>query len=135
MASTKEYLNFILEQLSELEEIKYRSMMGEYILYYKEKIFGGIYDNRLLVKPTKSADSMMPDAAYQLPYEGAKDMILVSNVDDRKFLAKLITAMYDELPIPKKKRMLLNNLINHPIRSYKSSDEFFRMLSLVCKSF
>lgn len=82
MASSKEYLDFILEQLSELEEITYRAMMGEYILYYRGKIVGGIYDDRLLVKPVKSAVSLMPDAMFELPYEGAKEMLLVNDVDN-----------------------------------------------------
>lgn len=104
MASSKEYLAFILEQLSGSEEITYRAMMGEYIIYYKGKIVGGIYDDRFLVKPVKSAVSLMPDAVYELPYEGAKEMLLVGNVDSREFLAELINAMYDELPAPKKKK-------------------------------
>ena len=104
MASSKEYLDFILEQLSGSEEITYRAMMGEYIIYYKGKIVGGIYDDRFLVKPVKSAVSLMPDAVYELPYEGAKEMLLVGNVDSREFLAELINAIYDELPAPKKKR-------------------------------
>lgn len=104
MASSKEYLDFILEQLSGSEEITYRAMMGEYIIYYKGKIVGGIYDDRFLVKPVKSAVSLMPDAVYELPYEGAKEMLLVGNVDSREFLAELINAMYDELPAPKQKR-------------------------------
>ena len=105
MASSKEYLDYILEQLSELEEIEYKAMMGEYILYYCGKIAGGIYDDRLLVKPVKSAVSLMPDAIYELPYEGAKEMLLVSEVDDKDFLTRLFKAMYDELPIPKKKKV------------------------------
>ena len=104
MASNKEYLDFVLEQLSELEEITYRAMMGEYILYYRGKIIGGIYDDRLLVKPVKSAVSLMPSANYELPYEGTKEMLLVDNVDSREFLTKLFNAMYDELPVPKKKK-------------------------------
>jgi len=104
MASSKEYLDFVLEQLSELEEITYRAMMGEYILYYRGKIIGGIYDDRLLVKPVKSAVSLMPTANYELPYEGAKEMLLVDNVDSREFLTLLFNAMYDELPVPKKKK-------------------------------
>ena len=104
MASSKEYLNFILEQLSELEEVTYRAMMGEYIIYYRGKIVGGIYDDRLLVKPVKSAISLMPDAACELPYEGAKEMLLVDDVDNKDFLTQLISAMYDELPNPKKKK-------------------------------
>ena len=104
MASSKEYLEFILEQLSELDDVTYRAMMGEYILYYRGKIIGGIYDDRLLVKPVKSAVAFMPDATFELPYEGAKEMLLVDDVENRDFLAKLFNAMYDELPLPKKKR-------------------------------
>ncbi len=104
MASTKEYLDFILEQLSGLNEITYRSMMGEYIICYRGKITGGIYDDRFLVKPVKSAVSLMPDAAYELPYEGAKEMLLVDDVESKEFLTELIEAMYDELPAPKKKK-------------------------------
>lgn len=104
MASSKEYLEFILEQLSELEDITCRAMMGEYIIYYKGKIVGGIYDDRFLVKSTKTAKELMPDANMKLPYEGAKEMILVDNVDNKDFLKKLLSAMYDELPFPKKKK-------------------------------
>ena len=104
MASSKEYLQFISEQLSELEGIDYRAMMGEYIIYYRGKIVGGIYDDRLLVKPVKAAVSLMPSAAYELPYEGAKEMLLVENVDDKDFLTALFNAMYDELPSPKPKK-------------------------------
>ena len=104
MASGKEYLDFILEQLSELDDISYRTMMGEYIIYYRGKIVGGIYDNRFLVKPTNSAAAMMPNAEKELPYEGAKEMLLVDNVEDREFLTELLEAMYDELPVPKKKK-------------------------------
>ena len=104
MASGREYLDFILEQLSGLEGITFKPMMGEYILYMKGRIFGGIYDDRFLVKPTKSAVAMMPDADRELPYEGAKEMLLVDNVDNREFLADLLLAMYDELPAPKPKK-------------------------------
>ena len=104
MASNKEYLDFILEQLSGLANITYRAMMCEFILYYRGKIIGGIYDDRFLVKPTKSALAMMPDADREIPYEGAKEMLLVDNVDNREFLTELVTAMYDELPEMKKKR-------------------------------
>ncbi len=103
MASSKEYLAFILEQLSELDDITYRAMMGEYVLYYRGKVFGGIYDERFLVKPTKSAVAMMPDADMELPYEGAKEMILVDDVENKEFLRDLLEAMYAELPAPKKK--------------------------------
>ena len=104
MASSREYLDFILEQLSGLDQVTYRPMMGEYILYYRGRIVGGIYDDRFLVKPTKSALAMMPDADREVPYEGAKEMLLVDNVDNREFLAELLTAMYGELPEPKKKK-------------------------------
>ena len=104
MASSKEYLHFILEQLSDLESISYRSMMGEFILYYRGKIVGGIYDDRLLVKKTTSALELMPAAICNLPYEGAKEMLLVDEVDSKVFLTKLFEAMYDELPSPKQKR-------------------------------
>ena len=86
MASSKEYLNFILEQLSDLEEITYRSMMGEYIVYYRGKILGGIYDDRFLVKPVKSAIEYMPNAKYEVPYDGAKEMLLVDDVNNKDFL-------------------------------------------------
>ena len=102
MASSKEYLNFILEQLSDLDGITFRAMMGEYILYYKGKIFGGIYDNRFLVKPVKSARELMPDASYEIPYPGGKEMLLTDDIDNRDFLEKLIREMYDELPEAKK---------------------------------
>ena len=103
MASSKGYLEFILEQLSDLDDISYRAMMGEYIIYYRSKVVGGIYDDRFLVKPTKSAVAMMPDADMELPYEGAKGMLLVDDVENREFLRKLLEAMYEELPAPKKK--------------------------------
>ena len=103
MASKKEYLDFILEQLSDLDEIGYRSMMGEYILYYRGKVVGGIYDNRFLVKPVKSAVALMPNAEMELPYEGAKEMLLVDDLENREFLRKLLEAMYEDLPAPRKK--------------------------------
>lgn len=104
MASSKEYLDFILEQLSDLDGITYRAMMGEYIIYYQGKIVGGIYDDRFLVKPVNVANELMPDATSELPYEGAKEMLLVDDVDNREFLVELLNAMYDELPTPNKKK-------------------------------
>ena len=104
MSSSKEYLEFILGQLSELEEITYRPMMGEYILYYQDKIVGGIYDDRLLIKPVKAAKTYMSDAAEELPYEGAKPMLLVDNVDDSAYLCGLLEAILPDLPAKKKKR-------------------------------
>ena len=104
MASSKEYLDYILEQLSESDGVTFRPMMGEYILYYQGKVFGGIYDDRFLVKPTKSAVALMPDALRELPYEGAKEMLLVDNVENREFLRELLAAMAAELPAPKPKK-------------------------------
>ena len=104
MSSSKEYLEFILEQLSDLEGIEYRYMMGEYILYYKGKIFGGIYDDRFLIKPVKSAIDFMPNAKYEIPYKNGKEMLLIDDVDDKERLAKLIKIMYDELPARKLKK-------------------------------
>lgn len=103
MASSKEYLDFILEQLSELNDVSYRAMMGEFIIYYRGKIVGGIYDDRFLVKPTKSAVAMMSNADMELPYDGAKEMLLVDDVDNKEFLTELLEVMYLELPAPKKK--------------------------------
>ena len=104
MASSKDYLEYILDQLSGLDDISYRAMMGEYIIYYCGKVVGGIYDDRFLVKPVKAAVTMMPDAELELPYEGAKEMLLVDDVENRKFLRELLEAMYEELPAPKKKK-------------------------------
>ncbi len=104
MASSKGYLDFILEQLSELEGITWRAMMGEYIIYYHDRIVGGIYDDRFLVKPTKSAQAMMPDADLERPYDGAKEMLLVDRVENKEFLRELLNAMYNELPAAKKKK-------------------------------
>ncbi len=104
MASSKEYLQFILEQLSGLEGVTYRAMMGEFIIYYRSKIVGGIYNDRLLVKPVPAAVACLPGAPYELPYEGAKKMLLVENVDDREALSALFVAMYDDLPDPKPKK-------------------------------
>ena len=104
MASSKDYLNYLLGQLSGLDEITYRAMMGEYILYYRGKIAAYICDNRLLVKPVKAALSMMPAPVYERPYEGAKEMLLVDHVDSKDFLTKLFNAMYEELPAPKKRK-------------------------------
>ena len=104
MASSKEYLSYILEQLSELEDIRYRAMMGEYILYYREKVVGGIYDDRFLIKNVTSARERMHDASLERPYEGAKEMLLVENIEDKVFLRDLFNTIYDELPAPKPKK-------------------------------
>ena len=104
MASSKEYLEFILEQLPGSNDTSYRAMMGEFIIYYRGKVVGGIYDGRFLVKSTKSALTMIPNADMEVPYEGAKEMILVDDVENREFLRELLEAMYKELPAPKKKK-------------------------------
>ncbi len=104
MASRKEYVEFVLEQLSEAGEVSSRAMMGEYVIYYRGKVVGGIYNDRFLVKPVSSALSLMPEAEHEIPYQGAKEMLLVDNLDDRGFLKKLMEAMYEELPEPKKKK-------------------------------
>ncbi len=104
MASSKSYLDFIMEQLSGLDGVSWRAMMGEYIIYYRGKIVGGIYDNRFLVKPTESAARLMPEAPRELPYEGAKEMLLVEEVENRPFLEALLNAVYEELPGPRKRK-------------------------------
>ena len=104
MSSSKEYLQFILDQLSELQDISYRSMMGEFIIYYRGKVVGGIYDDRFLVKAVPSAIAYMPKPYAELPYKGAKEMLLVEEIEDKEFLTKLLNTMYDELPSPKPKK-------------------------------
>lgn len=104
MASSKSYLDFILDQLSKLEDVTYRTMMGEYVIYYHGKVVGGIYDDRFLVKPIKAAVAMMPDADMELPYEGAKEMLLVDNVENKEFMRELLENMYEELPAQKKEK-------------------------------
>lgn len=104
MASSKDYLEYVLEQLSEADDVTSRAMMSEYILYFRGKVIGGIYDNRFLVKPVQAARNMMPDAPEELPYDGAKPMLMVENIEDREFLKELFEAMYDELPTPKPKK-------------------------------
>ena len=97
MASSKEYMDFVIEQLSGLDEISSRAMMGEYILYYRGRVFGGIYDDRLLVKPVPTAKKLMPDAEMELPYDGTKEMILVDDMDNWEFLCELVDSMWEEL--------------------------------------
>ena len=103
MASSKAYLDFVLEQLSGLDGVSFRPMMGEYVLYCQGRVFGGIYDDRFLVKPVKAAAQLMPDALREVPYEGAKEMLLVDRIEDPDFLRELIGAMLPELPAPKPK--------------------------------
>ena len=102
MASSKEYLDFVLGQLSDLPDVSFRAMMGEYLIYYRGKVIGGIYDDRLLVKPTDSAKKLLPDGVFELPYQGAKEMLL-ADIDDRDLLVRLIPAIADDLPTPKKR--------------------------------
>ena len=103
MASSKEYLEYVLDLLSDLEDITHRYMMGEYVIYYRGKVFGGVFDDRFLVKPTKTALQMLPDAEHEIPYEGGKEMLLV-DTEDKTFLSELVESMYDDLPKPKKKK-------------------------------
>lgn len=103
MASSKEYLDYVLDLLSGVDDITYRAMMGEYVLYCGGKVFGGVYDDRFLIKPTKTALEMIPDAEYEIPYDGAKEMILL-DTEDRNFIKELIEAMSDGLPAPKRKK-------------------------------
>ena len=104
MASSKDYLDFIVEQLSGLSDITWRAMMGEYILYYRGKIVGGIYDDRFLVTHIPAAAKLMPEAQLELPYEGAKEMLMVDDVENKEFLTQLLEAMYEALPSAKKKK-------------------------------
>ncbi len=104
MASSREYLEFVLEQLSDVEDISYRAMMGEFIIYCHRKVIGGIYDDRFLVKPTDSAKKLMPEAPYELPYEGGSKMLLVEDIDNRIFLRELLKCMVEELPLSNRKK-------------------------------
>ena len=103
MASTPEYLEYVLDLLQDTDDITHRKMMGEYVLYYRGKVFGGIYDDRFLVKPTQAVATHLPDAPDAIPYAGAKPMKLV-NTEDRELLTEMIAAMYTELPEPKKRK-------------------------------
>ena len=110
MASSREYLTFLLDQLSLAEGITYRAMMGEYILYCRGRVIGGIYDDRFLIKPTKAAAALLPDAPRELPYPGAKELLLVDRLENREFLARLVEAVSEELPAPKQKEKLPGQL-------------------------
>lgn len=107
MATSKEYIRFVLEQLSHIGDVSARAMMGEYVLYYRDRVIGGVYDNRFLVKPVKSALELMPNAPRELPYEGAKEMLLVEELENREFTEKLFNNMYEELPAPKPKDKII----------------------------
>lgn len=103
MSVQKDFLCFVSEQLSDLEDLSYRSMMGEYVLYYRGKIAAYLCDDRLLVKPVDAAKALLPDAPAEAPYEGAKEMLLVENLENRECLVRLFQEMYPELPLPKAK--------------------------------
>ncbi|MCI8776038.1 MAG: competence protein TfoX [Oscillospiraceae bacterium] len=107
MSTSKEYLNYVLDLLSELDEITYRAMMGEYIIYYRGRIAGGIYDNRLLIKPVETAKKLMPEASFEIPYKGAKEMILIEE-ENKTVLRELFEAIYEELPVPKPRKKKTN---------------------------
>ena len=104
MASSKEYLDFVMEQLAGVPEIGWRWMMGEYIIYYRGKVIGGIYDDRFLVKNIPAASKLMPEAQLELPYEGAKEMLMVDDIENREFLVQLLDVMYEALPAVKRKK-------------------------------
>ena len=103
MSSTNQYLEFVLDLLGELDNVAYRKMMGEYVLYYRGKVFGGIYDDRFLLKVTPASERLLPDAPRAIPYEGGKEMLLVE-IEDRDALCDVVDAMWEELPAPKKKK-------------------------------
>lgn len=102
MSSTEQYLDFVLDLLGELEDVAHRKMMGEYVLYYRGKVIGGIYDDRFLLKVTPASLRLLPEAPRAIPYEGAKEMLLVE-VEDRDVLRDVVDAMWEELPAPKKR--------------------------------
>ena len=107
MATTKEFLNYLLEQLRDIPDISVKPMMGEYLMYYQGKLVGDICDNRVLIKPVAAAKELMPDAEMQPPYSGAKDMLVLEEIEDAEFVKCLFDAMYPQLPAPKiKKRKL-----------------------------
>jgi TfoX/Sxy family transcriptional regulator of competence genes len=103
MASSVSYRDFVMEQLAGLEGVSCRAMMGEYLLYVRGKVVGGVYDDRLLIKPTPAAVRMMPGAIRESPYEGAKEMLLVDRMEDPAFLCRLFDAAANDLPAPRKK--------------------------------
>lgn len=103
MASSRDFLDFVLEQLSGLPDISYRAMMGEYIIYYRGKVIGGIYDNRLLIKPMAAAAKILADAPMEIPYDGGRPMIMVTDIENSELLERLFNAVYPELPETKHK--------------------------------
>lgn len=107
MATSTEFLNYVLEQLRDIQDVSYRQMMGEYLLYYRGKLIGDICDNRVLIKPVEAAKKLLPEAEMQPPYEGAKDMIVLDEFENSEFISELFEAMYSELPEPKAKKKKL----------------------------
>ena len=103
MPSTKEYMNFVMDQLSELDGVSYRAMMGEYVIYYRGKVVAGVYDDRFLVKPTPGAAKILPNAPMEIPYPGGKPMIMVEDIENRELLHRLFDAICGDLPAPKRK--------------------------------
>ena len=103
MPSSEEYREYVLELLSGLEEVSYRKMMGEYVLYYRSKVVGGIYDDRFPLKVTPASERLLPEVQRATPYEGAKEMLLVE-IEDRDALCDVGSAMWEELPAPKKRK-------------------------------
>ena len=102
MSSTDQYLEFVLDLLGELDDVAHHKMMGEYVLYYRSKVVGGIYDDRFLLKVTPASERLLPEAPRAIPYEGAKEMLLVE-VEDRDALRDVVDAMWEEVPTPKKR--------------------------------
>lgn len=98
MASNKELANYIMDQLSDLGEVRNIPMMGGYVFYYRERIFGGIFENGFLVKLTNASRKYMPDSQPEPPYEGAQNMLPVTILDDREQLQNMVAEMYPELP-------------------------------------
>ncbi len=107
MASSKEYLAYVLEQLAGQGELSARPMMGEYVLYYEGKAVGGVYDDRLLLKRTGTARALMEASAFglrwEIPYPGAKELLL-ADVDDRELCGRVLRAVAAELPMPKRRK-------------------------------
>lgn len=102
MASSRDFLEFVLEQLSELPDVTYRAMMGEFIIYYHNTVVGGIYDNRFLVKPTESVRKILPNASMEIPYNGGKPMMLLDDIENPELLKCALNAVYDDLSKSKK---------------------------------
>ena len=103
MSSTDQYLEFVLDLLGELDDVAHHKMMGEYVLYYRSKVVGGIYDDRFLLKVTPASERLLPEAPRAIPYEGAKEMLLVE-IEDRDALFDVVSAMWEELPVPKQRK-------------------------------